>query len=95
MPSLDVFEHFDEAFHLADRWSVNGKNYSETSKQWLEKMYQNRAQVMEVLSQHYDDPLRWFNRWRIFFLTCEAFFALRDGDEYFVSHHLLEKNSHI
>ena len=92
MPSLDIFEHFDESFRLADRWSVNGRNYSKTSKLWLRKMYQNRAQIMRVLSQHYDDPRRWFNRWRIFFLTCEVFFALNDGDEYFVSHHLLEKN---
>jgi cyclopropane-fatty-acyl-phospholipid synthase len=92
MPSLDIFEHFDESFRLADRWSVNGRNYSKTSKLWLMKMYQNRAQIMHVLSQHYDDPWRWFNRWRIFFLTCEVFFALNDGDEYFVSHHLLEKN---
>ena len=92
MPSLDIFEHFDESFRLADRWSVNGKNYSKTSKLWLRKMYQNSTQIMRVLSQHYDDPRRWFNRWRIFFLTCEVFFALNDGDEYFVSHHLLEKN---
>ena len=91
MPSLDIFEHFDESFRLADRWSVNGRNYSKTSKLWLRKMYQNRAQIMRVLSQHYDDPRRWFNRWRIFFLTCEVFFALNDGDEYFVSHHLLDK----
>ncbi len=91
MPSRDIFEHFDESFRLADRWSVNGRNYSKTSKLWLRKMYQNRAQIMHVLSQHYDDPRRWFNRWRIFFLTCEVFFALNDGDEYFVSHHLLDK----
>ena len=58
-------------------------------------MYQNRAQIMRVLSQHCDDPRRWFNRWRIFFLTCEVFFALNDGDEYFVSHHLLDKSSRL
>ena len=94
MPSLDIFEHFDRSFRLADRWSVNGRNYSKTSKLWLRKMYQNRAQIMHVLSQHYD-PRRWFNRWRIFFLTCEVFFALNDGDEYFVSHHLLDKSSRL
>ena len=92
MPSLDVFEYFDDSFRLANRWVVNGNHYSKTSSLWLKKMYQNRQQVMDVLSHHYDSPRSWFNRWRIFFLTCEAFFALNQGNEYFVSHHLLVKN---
>ena len=92
MPSFDIFDYFSESFHLVDRWAVNGSHYSRTSKLWLERMYLNEARIMDVLNRHYPDSRRWFNRWRIFFLTCEAFFALNDGSEYFVSHHLLEKN---
>ena len=49
---------------------------------------------MDIFKDHYDDPVVWFNRWRIFFLTCEVFFAMNKGEEYFVSHYLFEKLIH-
>ena len=48
---------------------------------------------MDIFKENYDDPVVWFNRWRIFFLTCEVFFAMNRGDEYFVSHYLFEKTN--
>ena len=48
---------------------------------------------MDIFKDHYDDPVVWFNRWRIFFLTCEVFFAMHEGNEYFVSHYLFEKSN--
>ena len=38
-----------------------------------------------------EEPKIWFNRWRIFFLSCEAFFGLNNGEEYLVSHYLFKK----
>ena len=55
--------------------------------------YQNKKKILEIFQKHYDKPNIWFNRWRIFFLSCEAFFALNNGKEYFVSHYLLKKKS--
>ena len=51
------------------------------------------TEIIEVFKEHYDDPVIWFNRWRIFFLTCEVFFAMNKGNEYFVSHYLFEKTN--
>ena len=48
--------------------------------------------ILDIFKIHYDKPKIWFNRWRIFFLSCEAFFALNNGKEYFVSHYLLKKS---
>ena len=92
MPSLDIFSYFPKYFEVENRWEVNGNHYSITSKDWLRKHVQNKKQIMQIFAAHYDNPSTWYYRWKIFFLTCEVFFALNNGEEYFVSHHLLKKN---
>ena len=84
---------FDEDLIVTKQWDVNGVHYSKTSKGWLKNHYKNKNEIMDIFKDHYDDPVVWFNRWRIFFLTCEVFFAMNRGDEYFVSHYLFEKTN--
>ena len=93
MPSKDIFSYFDKDLIVKKQWDVNGIHYSKTSKAWLENHYKNKEEIMNIFKDHYDDPVIWFNRWRIFFLTCEVFFAMNKGEEYFVSHYLLEKTN--
>lgn len=93
MPSRDIFSYFDEHLAVLKQWDVNGNHYSKTSKGWLENHYKNKKEIMDIFKEHYDDPVIWFNRWRIFFLTCEVFFAMNEGEEYFVSHYLFEKTN--
>jgi len=93
MPSKDIFSYFDEDLIVTKQWDVNGVHYSKTSKAWLENHYKNKTEIMNIYKDHYDDPVIWFNRWRIFFLTCEVFFAMKKGEEYFVSHYLFEKTN--
>ena len=93
MPSMDIFSYFEEDLVVKKRWDVNGIHYSKTSKGWLENHYKNKKEIIDIFKEHYDDPVIWFNRWRIFFLTCEVFFAMNEGNEYFVSHYLLEKTN--
>ena len=93
MPSKDIFSYFEEDLIVTKQWDVNGVHYSKTSKGWLKKHYENKTEIMDIFKEHYDDPVVWFNRWRIFFLTCEVFFAMNKGKEYFVSHYLFEKTN--
>ena len=93
MPSKDIFEYFDDELEIINQWDINGNHYSKTCKAWLNNHYKNRKKILNVFQKHYDKPKIWFNRWRIFFLSCEAFFALNNGKEYFVSHYLLKKKS--
>ena len=93
MPSKDIFEYFGDDLEIINQWDINGNNYSKTCKAWLNNHYKNKKKILEIFGKHYDKPNIWFNRWRIFFLSCEAFFALNNGKEYFVSHYLLKKKS--
>ena len=92
MPSKDIFEHFSDDLDIINQWDINGNHYSKTCKAWLDNHYQNKKKILEIFEKHYDKPKIWFNRWRIFFLSCEAFFALNNGKEYFVSHYLFKKH---
>ena len=92
MPSMDIFEYFADEFAIVNQWNINGNNYSKTCNAWLNNHYKNKEKILDTFNRHYHNPKIWFNRWRIFFLSCEAFFALNNGKEYFVSHYLLKKS---
>ena len=91
MPSQDIFKYFDDELEVINQWDVNGNHYAQTCKGWLNNHYKNKDKILDIFDKHYDKPRIWFNRWRIFFLSCEAFFAINNGREYFVSHYLLKK----
>ena len=91
MPSQDIFKYFDDKLEVINQWDVNGNHYAKTCKAWLNNHYKNKDKILDIFDKHYDKPKIWFNRWRIFFLSCEAFFAINNGREYFVSHYLFKK----
>ena len=91
MPSKDIFQYFEGELEIINQWEINGNHYSKTCKAWLNNHYKNKKKILDVFEKHYDEPKIWFNRWRIFFLSCEAFFALNNGREYFVARYLFKK----
>jgi len=91
MPSKDIFKYFEGELEIINQWDINGNHYSKTCKAWLNNHYKNKKKILDIFDKYYEDPKIWFNRWRIFFLSCEAFFALNNGEEYFVSHYLFKK----
>ena len=92
MPSMDIFKYFEDEVIIINQWNINGNNYSKTCKAWLDNHYKNKRKILDIFKKHYDKPKIWYNRWRIFFLSCQAFFALNKGNEYFVSQFLLRKS---
>ena len=92
MPSMDLFKYFEDELIIINQWDINGNNYSKTCKAWLDNHYKNKRKILDIFKKHYDKPKIWYNRWRIFFLSCQAFFALNKGNEYFVSQFLLRKS---
>ena len=92
MPSADIFDYFNDDFAVINYWKVNGDHYAKTCRDWLKNHYANKAKIYDLFDKHYDDANKWFQRWRLFFLACEMLFAYNQGDEWYVSHYLLEQN---
>ena len=60
---------------------------------FVQKMDKNKAEVLELFKKTYgeSDANSWFQRWRIFFMSCEVLFGFNRGSEWGVSHYLFEK----
>lgn len=104
MPSHDQFDRVLRAaaaaapagtplLREAERFAVPGTHYARTSEDWLRNMDRNKAEVMELFRETYGegDAAKWFRRWRVFYLSCAELFAYNGGNDWIVSHHVLER----
>jgi len=89
MPSHDLLFYFQQAMQLEKHWHVNGAHYGLTSEAWLQNMDKHEAELLPILGDIYGkgEELRWFSRWRGFFLACAECFFWDGGNEWFVSHY--------
>jgi cyclopropane-fatty-acyl-phospholipid synthase len=85
MPSDDFLLRFADDLVVREHWRVNGRHYARTAESWLENLDAKRAEALAVLGSEAA-----LNEWRAFFLACAGLFAHADGNEWIVSHYLLE-----
>jgi cyclopropane-fatty-acyl-phospholipid synthase len=83
MPSDDLLPRFDRDLALERHWQLGGEHYARTAEAWLERMTDNREQIIEVLGSRAA-----YNEWRVFFLACAELWGYREGREWLVSHYL-------
>ena len=89
MPASDTLLWFQSALNIEQRWHVDGRHYQRTANRWLANQDARRDQVMEVLTLAYGHkaaPL-WFQRWRMFWMSCAELFGYADGQEWLVAHY--------
>jgi cyclopropane-fatty-acyl-phospholipid synthase len=93
MPSEDLPLFFQEDLKIIDQWSWSGKQYEKTANAWLANIDSNKEKVMKTLEKIYgkDNSKKWFQRWRIFFMSCAELWGYRDGNEWKVAHYLFKK----
>ena len=89
MPSFDLFSTCNRDLVVEDAIAVNGTHYGKTARAWLNNIDQHKAEAREVLASPGVDPAVQFNRWRMFFMSCEELWNYRAGDEWLVGHYLL------
>ena len=92
MPAADTFYHFQERLKIDRRWINSGQHYEKTSNHWLENMDRNKAEIMPIFERVYGvDAGLWFQRWRIFFMSCAELFGYDQGRQWLVAHYLFSK----
>ena len=93
MPSHRLFFEFSEHLKIEKDWKVNGTHYGKTAECWLRKMDENKIEIIDIFERCYgpDQAKKWFEYWRIFFMSCAELWNFRNGEEWGVSHYLFRK----
>ena len=93
MPSQDLLHYFTDDLSLEKQWAVSGKHYQKTLEAWLKMMDQEKEVIYPILEKTYGeaDAKKWWNYWRLFFISSAEFFGFDDGDDWFISHYLFQK----
>lgn len=92
MPSNDLFEKCQNSLMLETMWTVPGEHYQKTSREWLRRMDSRKNEIMTIFERVYGAEARkWWNYWRVFFMSCEELFGFRRGREWHVSHYRFVK----
>jgi cyclopropane-fatty-acyl-phospholipid synthase len=94
MPSHHLFSNFQKDLTLVEQWMWDGTHYGKTSEAWLQNMDNHKDEIMKIFDQTYgtNDSKVWFQRWRIFFMSCAELFNYKNGSEWGVSHYLFSKD---
>ena len=89
MPASDTLLWFQRDLGIEQRWHVDGTHYQRTANHWLANQDARRDAVMATLIQAYGHkaaPL-WFQRWRMFWMSCAELFGYANGQEWLVAHY--------
>lgn len=88
MPAADTLLWFQDTLTIEDRWLIDGSHYQHSANQWLQRQDQQSDAVMAELRRAYGEQAGlWFQRWRMFWMSCAELFGLHEGREWLVGHY--------
>jgi cyclopropane-fatty-acyl-phospholipid synthase len=89
MPASDTLLWFQRDLKIEQRWHIDGTHYQRTANHWLANQDACRDKVFSILANTYGGeaaPL-WFQRWRMFWMSCAELFGYANGQEWLVAHY--------
>ncbi len=89
MPAADTLLWFQSSLRIDQRWHLDGTHYQRTANHWLGNQDAQRDAVMRVLTQAYGQQgaALWFQRWRMFWMSCSELFGFDDGQQWLIAHY--------
>lgn len=95
MPADDLITRFQDDLTLRDHWRVNGRHYQRTAELWLQNMDRHRTELQPLFAATYgvEQTTKWWVYWRVFFMSCAELWRYRGGEEWLVSHYLMQKRA--
>jgi cyclopropane-fatty-acyl-phospholipid synthase len=93
MPSHDLLPRFQEHMLVRDAWIVPGTHYAQTLAAWLERLDASQGEALTVLEQSgrtRREARMLLGQWRLFLLSTRELWGYRRGNNWIVSHYLLE-----
>lgn len=93
MPSEDLLHYFSSDLNLDKQWAVSGCHYRRTLEAWRIKMDEHKNKIWPIFEETYgeENAKKWWNYWRLFFISSAEFFGYHEGNEWFISHYLFSK----
>ena len=93
MPSHDLMLRFADDLVVTARWAVGGLHYAKTLAAWLERLDASADRALAILRGEHPDyeARRLLATWRLFLIATAEVWGWRGGDEWMVSHYLLER----
>jgi cyclopropane-fatty-acyl-phospholipid synthase len=91
MPAHELLLRFQRDLEVRESWIVSGTHYARTLAAWLERLdaHAERAQIVLADALGERRAARALAGWRLFLISTEQMWGLRDGQEWMVSHYLL------
>ena len=95
MPSDELPVRFQDHLKLSARWRWDGRHYEQTANAWLANMDAHRTEIWPILESLYGaaEALRWWSRWRMFFMSCAELWGMDSGQQWWVSHYLYTRRA--
>ncbi|MGV9199817.1 MAG: hypothetical protein ACOC44_12875 [Promethearchaeia archaeon] len=72
MPSAELLLFFNKHFTIEKMWKINGEHCGKSTARTYGQKHVQK----------------WWNYWKIFFISCSEIFGFRNGNKRYVSHYL-------
>jgi len=92
MPSADLLLRFQHDMFVRERWLLSGVHYARTLRAWLARLDERADDALAILAERRSPrgARRLLAQWRLFLLATAEIWDWHGGQEWIISHYLLE-----